>query len=138
MRHCCLAVLLLSSVMVAPAAAAGEPPVVLLWEKGPPGFESRKDEKEVRDRQNKDGEYRLTNVHNPYMTVFLPPKDKATGAAVVICPGGGHRELWPKHEGENEAKWLAERGVAAFVLRYRLAREKDSKYKIEEQALQDG
>jgi acetyl esterase/lipase len=138
MRHCCLAVLLLSSVMVAPAAAAGEPPVVLLWEKGPPGFESRKDEKEVRDRQNKDGEYRLTNVHNPYMTVFLPPKDKATGAAVVICPGGGHRELWPKHEGENVAQWLSERGVAAFVLRYRLAREKDSPYKLPDQSLQDG
>jgi acetyl esterase/lipase len=57
---------------------------------------------------------------------------------VVIAPGGGHRELWVLHEGENEAKWLSERGVAAFVLRYRLAREKDSKYKIAEHALQDG
>ncbi len=72
------------------------------------------------------------------MTVFLPPKDKATGAAVVICPGGGHRELWPKHEGENVAQWLSERGVAAFVLRYRLAREKDAPYKIDQHALQDG
>src|SRR5689334_9214882 len=86
--------------------AAADPPLVHLWEKGAPGFEDRKDEKEVRDRQNKDGEYRLTNVHNPYVTVFLPPREKATGAAVVVCPGGGHRELWPVHEGENVARWL--------------------------------
>ncbi len=110
---------------------------VALWEKGAPGFENRKDEKENHNVQ-KSGEFSVTNVHNPYFTVFLPPKDKATGAAVVICPGGGHKELWVQHEGENVAKWLAERGVAAFVLRYRLAREKDSEYKIEQHALQDG
>jgi endo-1,4-beta-xylanase len=80
----------------------------------------------------------VTNVHNPYVTVFLPAKDKATGAAVVIAPGGGHRELWVMHEGEHVARWLSEQGVAAFVLRYRLGREKDSKYKIAEHALQDG
>jgi hypothetical protein len=60
-------------------ARADDPPLIHLWGKGPPGFESRKDEKEVRDRQNPAGEYRLTNVHNPYVTVFLPPKEKATG-----------------------------------------------------------
>ncbi|MBN9121132.1 MAG: alpha/beta hydrolase [Planctomycetes bacterium] len=119
--------------------AADEPQVVPLWEKGAPGFEDKKDTKETRDRENKDtGEYRTTNVHNPYVTVFLPPKDRATGAAVVICPGGGHRELWVKHEGENVAKWLAERGVAAVVLRYRLAREADSPYKLDVHAPQDG
>ncbi len=115
-----------------------DPPMVPLWDTGAPGFEARKDEKEVRDRQNKSGEYRLTNVHNPYVTVFLPPKEKATGAAVVLVPGGGHRELWPKHEGENVAEWLAGRGIAAVVLRYRLAREKDSPYKIDVHAVQDG
>jgi endo-1,4-beta-xylanase len=116
---------------------AEAPPVVPLWEKGAPGFESRKDEKENRNVQ-KSGEYNVTNVHNPYLTVFLPPKDKATGAAVVLAPGGGHRELWVLHEGENVAQWLSEHGVAAFVLRYRLAREKGSPYKIAEHALQDG
>jgi len=121
------------------SAMAAEPPVVVLWENGPPGFERRKDEKEVRDRVNKDsGEYRVTNIHNPYVTVFLPPKDKATGTAVVIAPGGGFRELWVKHEGENVAQWLAERGIAAFVLRYRLCREKDSPYKLEVQPREDG
>jgi acetyl esterase/lipase len=125
-------------IPTAPACAA-DPPLVHLWENGAPGFESRKDEKEVRDRVSKEtGEYRLTNVHNPYVTVFLPPKEKATGAAVVIAPGGGHREMWVKHEGENVAEWLRDRGIAGIVLRYRLAREPGSPYKIAEHALQDG
>jgi endo-1,4-beta-xylanase len=118
---------------------AQEPPLVRLWDKGPPGFEKNKIIPEVRDRVSKTtGEYRLTNVHHPYVTVFLLPKEKATGAAVVVVPGGGHRELWPKHEGENMAQWLSERGVAAVVLRYRLAREKDSPYTLEKVALEDG
>jgi len=115
------------------------PPTLALWENGAPGFENRKDEKEVRDRQSKEtGEYRTTNVHNPYVTVFLPKKGTATGAAVVVVPGGGHRELWVKHEGENVAAWLAESGVAAVVLRYRLGRERGSPYKIDVHALEDG
>jgi acetyl esterase/lipase len=137
MRHGLLVPLFLFSGAFLFAQTAEEPPAVPLWEKGAPGSESRKDEKEKRNVQ-KSGEYNVTNVHNPYLTVFLPPKGKATGAAVVICPGGGHRELWVLHEGENVARWLSERGVAAFVLRYRLAREKGSNYKIAEHALQDG
>ena len=125
-------------LVVLPASLfAADPPEVPLWAKGPPGFESRKDDKEVHDVQ-KSGEYKVTNVHNPTLTVFLPSADKATGAAVVIAPGGGHRELWVMHEGVNPAKWLNERGIAAFVLKYRLGREKGSPYKIEEHALQDG
>jgi acetyl esterase/lipase len=120
-----------------PLALAADPPVVPLWDKGAPGFESRKDEKETRTVQ-KSGEYKVTNVHNPYLTVFLPPAEKATGAAVILAPGGGHRQLWVLDEGENVARWLAERGIAAFVLRYRLAREKGSPYKVGEHALQDG
>jgi acetyl esterase/lipase len=118
-------------------AAADKPPEIPLWPSGAPGFESRKNEKEIRHVQ-KSGEYKVTNVHNPTLTVFLPSKDKATGAAVVIAPGGGHRELWVLHEGENVARWLADHGIAAFVLKYRLGREKGSPYKIDEHALQDG
>ncbi len=129
--------LALVALQVSPAAE--DPPVVSLWEKGAPGFEDRRDVKETRDRESKEtGEFRTTNVHNPYVTVFLPPREKATGAAVVICPGGGHRELWVKHEGENVARWLGEHGVAAVVLRYRLAREQGSPYKLDVHAPQDG
>lgn len=133
-----LARLVAVMLFLSSTALAADAPPIPLWPNGAPGFESRKDEKEVRDRQNNLGEYRLTNVHNPYITAFIPPKDKATGAAVVVVPGGGHRELWPKHEGENIAQWLCDKGVAAVVLRYRLAREKDAPYKIDVHALQDG
>lgn len=55
----------------------------------------------------------------PTLTPFLPPAEKATGAAMVICPGGGYTWLAP-HEGEGYARWLNESGVTAFVLKYRL------------------
>jgi acetyl esterase/lipase len=55
----------------------------------------------------------------PTLTVFLPPSDKATGAAIVVCPGGGYGGLAP-HEGPDYALFLNQQGVASFVLRYRL------------------
>jgi endo-1,4-beta-xylanase len=110
---------------------------IFLWSNGAPGFESRKEEHDQRNDKGK-GLYTVTNIHNPSLTAFLPAKDKATGAAVVIAPGGGHRELWMVNEGINEAKWLADHGVAAFVLKYRLAREKDSPYKLPDTPTQDG
>jgi endo-1,4-beta-xylanase len=68
--------------------------------------------------------------------VYLP-KVNASGAAVVIAPGGGHSELWIDHEGYNVAEWLSDHGVAGFVLKYRLAREKGSTYTVEGDALAD-
>jgi acetyl esterase/lipase len=55
----------------------------------------------------------------PTLTAFLPAPDKATGAAMVICPGGGYGGL-ADHEGRGYAEWLAENGVAGIVLKYRL------------------
>jgi acetyl esterase/lipase len=55
----------------------------------------------------------------PTLTAFLPDADKATGAAIVICPGGGYGGLAP-HEGKGYAEWLAENGIAGLVLKYRL------------------
>lgn len=63
---------------------------------------------------------RLRNVKEAEMYVFLPEKDKSTGTAVVICPGGGYQILAMDHEGYNIAQWLAERGVAGIVLKYRM------------------
>ena len=61
----------------------------------------------------------------------------ATGTSVIIAPGGGHRELWSDHEGHNVARWLSERGIAAFVLKYRLARETNSTYTVDDHTLAD-
>ena len=62
----------------------------------------------------------VTNVTNPTLTAYLPEADKATGTAVIIAPGGGYHALSINSEGVDVAKWLNERGVAGFVLKYRL------------------
>ena len=116
----------------ATAALADEPQVVPLWSNGAPGFESRRAEPELAKS------YWVKNIHNPSITVFLPPKEKATGAAVVICPGGGHRELVFNAEGVDAARYLNSIGVAAFALKYRLGREQGSPYSIEKHAREDG
>lgn len=67
-----------------------------------------------------DGHPRISKVSEPTLTVFLPPKEKATGAAMIICPGGGFAHLTVVSEGSDIAKLLNEWGVAAFVLKYRL------------------
>jgi endo-1,4-beta-xylanase len=130
--YCALLALLLLPATVLTAA---QPKEILLWPNGAPGSEGKTGEEAVR--VTADGEHVVTNVHKPSLTPYLPPKDKATGAAVIIAPGGGHREMWVDHEGHNLAKWLSARGVAAFVLKYRLAREANSTYKIDEHALAD-
>jgi acetyl esterase/lipase len=56
---------------------------------------------------------------------------------VILIPGGGHTELWMDHEGYNVAEWLSQHGVAAFVLKYRLAREAGSTYTVEGDSLKD-
>jgi endo-1,4-beta-xylanase len=128
--------LLLSLLLAAGAsAAAAEPQAVALWPNGAPGSEGKSGDEVVR--VTNDGERVVKSVHKPSLTVYLPSKQTATGAAVVIAPGGGHREMWTDHEGHNIAKWLSEHGVAGLVLKYRLAREEGSSYTIEEHSLAD-
>jgi acetyl esterase/lipase len=62
----------------------------------------------------------VRNVTRPTISVHLPPADRRTGAAVIICPGGAFHILAIEEEGFQVAEWLNERGVAAFVLEYRL------------------
>lgn len=61
------------------------------------------------------------NVSEPTITAYLPPKDKANGTAVVIAPGGAFHTLSINSEGTDVAAWLNSKGIAAFVLKYRLA-----------------
>jgi acetyl esterase/lipase len=63
---------------------------------------------------------RWVKVTDPTITVFLPPKDKASGTAVLICPGGGYGVLAFAHEGNDIAKWLNNNGIAGIILKYRL------------------
>ncbi len=81
--------------------AQSEPNSFPLWPDGAPGALGKED-KDI-----------------PTLTAFLPPAEKAGGAAIVVCPGGGYGGLAP-HEGKDYALFLSDHGLAAFVLKYRL------------------
>jgi len=123
---------IVAALGVASVAAAQDAavPVVLLWPNGAPGSDGKTSPEKVENG-------RVTSVHQPSLTLYLPAKAKATGAAVVVIPGGGHRMLAIDHEGHAVGRWLSERGIAGFVLKYRLAREEGSTYTIEGHALPD-
>ncbi len=82
-------------------SAAPEPTAVPLWGDAIPGPTSSE----------------KGNI--PTLTAYLPPADKATGAAIVVCPGGGYSGRAVGHEGKEIVEWLNARGVAAFILKYR-------------------
>jgi acetyl esterase/lipase len=93
-------VILAGAVVWAEGVPSPQSPVVL-WPNGAPGALGN----EAKDI--------------PTLTAYFPPAEKATGAAMVVCPGGGYGMLAP-HEGAGYALWLNEQGIAAFVLKYRL------------------
>ena len=115
--------------------ACAQPEPIKLWPKGAPGAEGSVTPETVR--LNPDGEHIISNIQEPSIIPYLPSKDQATGAAVIVAPGGGHSELWMDHEGYAVAEWLSGHGVAAFILKYRLAKQKDSTYTVEETELGD-
>lgn len=95
--------------------AAAEQPVMKIWPGTPPGGVSKTGEQEAIEDVT-----RIAHVNEPSLTIYLPPKETATGAAVVICPGGGYARLAIGHEGYDLADWLNKQGIAGFVLKYRL------------------
>ena len=66
----------------------------------------------------------VLNVVTPTLTVFLPEKSKTTGTGIIVAPGGSCVALAIEHEGYSVARWLQERGIAAFVLKYRIPEKK--------------
>lgn len=136
LRFLSLSLLLAVSTLFLPSLPAADPATpapIYLWPNGAPGSESRSAEPEKSEGSN------VTNVHNPSITPYLPASDKNTGLAIIIAPGGGHSKLCLGHEGYALAEWFRDQGIAAFVLKYRLARDKDSNgaYTIQEHAMAD-
>lgn len=128
-----LAALLNAQTLLFGAAVPAE---ILLWPNGAPGSEG-KTEKELLVKNAAGDVTSVSRVHQPSLTPYLPAKDKANGCAVLVIPGGGHRVLAIAHEGYNVGEWLRDHGIAAFVLKHRLARETNSTYQIEVESLAD-
>jgi endo-1,4-beta-xylanase len=113
------------------AAARGEE--IRLWPGGAPGSEgvtAAEVSKPSTDPKYAGLPANFTVTHYPSIYVFLPPKEKATGAAIVVAPGGGHTQLVIDKEGWEFADWLNAQGIAAFVLKYRLAKAPGSTYTL--------
>jgi endo-1,4-beta-xylanase len=122
-------------IFVVRNAACAEPEPILLWTSGAPGSEGKTAEEVVETLPS--GERNISNVHKPSLIPYLPEAGKGTGVAIVIAPGGGHSKLCMDHEGHNLARKLAADGITAFILKYRLCREKDSTYTLEGHAVAD-
>jgi acetyl esterase/lipase len=108
-----------------PAPLLAADPVVLdLWPGQPPG-ETGAVGPETEQEPSKPGQRpvkRITNVTKPTLSVFRPAKEKDTGAAVIVAPGGGYNILAWDLEGEEVAAWLNSVGVTGIVLKYRVPR----------------
>ena len=96
-----LFLVLLTAAMSFAAALAAEPKVDLLWPAGAPG---------AKGDQPAD---------KPTLTIYLADPEKANGAAVVICPGGGYGNVAMDHEGHQIAQWFNSFGASGFILDYR-------------------
>lgn len=125
----------LTSLASGPFTPSG--PIIKLWPGEAPGSEGQTAPERWIDGATPDQWHRVTDIHVPSLTVYLPSADKANGTAVIIAPGGGHRYLVVDLEGELVAQRLNANGIAVFVLRSRLARAEGSKYKVEVESLAD-
>ena len=139
-----LTVTIVAQQAAAPAAAPPRPPAnphaaVPLWANGAPGSEGKTAPEVVTT--DADGERSVTTVNNPSIAPYLvrgPRGASATPvAAIIIAPGGGHYKLTMDDEGYDVAKYLSGHGVAAFVLKYRLAREQGSTYTVDGDEMHD-
>jgi acetyl esterase/lipase len=116
-----------------PTLAADKPVVVELWpgkvpdETGTIGPETVRMSPKLDKKQVEVTEPTrlVTNVTKPSITIYRPAKDKDTGTAMIICPGGGYWNLYWELEGEEVATWLNSLGVTGIILKYRVPRRPD-------------
>ncbi len=104
-------------LMLCPVGFAQQP-VIPVWPGVAPGSEQWTQTE--AEYLNPGKQKMVRNIVSPTLTAYLPSRDTANGTAVIVCPGGGFRFLSWQSEGTDVAQWLAARGVAAFVLKYRL------------------
>ena len=102
----------------APRSGATEP--IKLWPGKAPGETKDIPAEKYLDKKGPNDVKRLANVSEPTITIYAPPKDKNTGAAVVVAPGGGYNILAIEHEGSDVCEWLNTLGVTAVLLKYRV------------------
>jgi len=110
------------------------PKEILLWPNGAPGSEGKTGAESTRITEQ--GDHVITNVNSPSVAPYFPV-GKNSGTAIIVIPGGGHSELWITHEGYNPAKWFASQGITCFVLKYRLAKAKNSTYTVDGEEVAD-
>ena len=110
-----------SAVGLAACTLAAQEKVISLYEGPAPGSEHWTHE-ERESGSNLWNTRLVFNVARPTLTWFAPEASRANGTAVIICPGGAFFALSIDSEGREVARWLAERGVHAFVLKYRLVK----------------
>lgn len=117
-----------ASLSLAVAAARGEaapsagPEIVTIWPGAAPGTEdwTGPEVQSPLPLPYVQPLYTVTNITTPTLTVFRPAAGTANGTAIVVCPGGGFQNLAITHEGMLVGQWLADRGITAFVLKYRV------------------
>jgi len=113
--------LIFATIFAGGSPSMAQQRVVSLWTGVAPGSEKwTQKEETVTLPQIAGGSPLIRNVTQPTLTAFLPDAATATGTGIVVCPGGGFQFLPWEHEGTKIAKGLSARGIAAFVLKYRL------------------
>lgn len=120
MKRCAVllpALMLLAAVSL--ARTEDKPEVLQVWPGNPPGETKLIAEEKI---ETSKGVKRISYVSKPTLSVFRPAKDKDTGAAVIVCPGGGYNILAWDLEGEEVAAWLNSIGVTGIILKYRVPR----------------
>jgi dienelactone hydrolase len=116
--------MLVLCVGLIPNICSAQQSVIKIWDGPAPGSENWTQKETVYEYNSPiwhEKNTALFNVVDPTLTVFLPSPENATGTAMIVCPGGGFTALSWDNEGLNVARKLAEKGIVAFVLKYRIA-----------------
>ena len=139
--------LLLPAGLLMGLLVSGQQEIIRLYPGKAPGSEDWNWKEELRQNPGDPSSARIYNVVDPCLTVFRPKEGARSRTAIIIAPGGGFQRLSFKKEGTEVAEWLAERGITAFVLKYRLNHTMEGKPspgqadrygKVVELAMQDG